>query len=80
MESRLELSGVEMREFETEIPATFYYELDGKDVIVHWVKMLGVAHAVNGAKGIAEIEEAIISDLKEQGEQARLEMKLELIP
>ena len=74
MESRLELSGVEMNYYETERPITVWYELDGREPIIKSIEGVKITKE-DREKYIQEIK----ADLIRQGEQTRVEMKLELM-
>ena len=65
-----------MTPYETEItlPITVWYDLDGKDPIIFSIEGVKITKEIR-----EELKKEIISDLIRQGEQARLEMKLELM-
>jgi len=73
MGSRVELSGVEMNYYETERPITVWYELDGREPIIKSIEGVKITKE-DREKYIQEIK----ADLKEQGEEMRLEQALEM--
>ena len=64
-----------MNYYETEHPIAIWYELDGREPIIKSIEGVKITKE-DRKKYIQEIK----ADLEAQGEQTRVEMKLELIP